>query len=544
MTLTLPVVLMGGALVLGFVVSVAALWLAARICRTPEGGLRRAFVVALVLGMVGVLCAFLESAPFFENHATAAEVVFSLLGILAALACIRRGYRTGWGRTVLVAGAFAAIYFCLTVPPILASRRWLMEAFEIPMGSSALALMGTHVEVICPSCGLQLAIGIRPDDLAVRLEPGPPAVRCDNCGGACEIPQLLALCEGDRILVNKTSRGLQRWRLVAYRFPVDRKAVYATRLVGLPGETVEILDGDVFIDGKRSVKPPGTAEEMWQPVHDTLYRPAVPAPDAPRWEARSESPRWKATSTGWDFEGAGAGTEWLDYQGPLNDAMSYNALDGRTFQDEKVNDVKVEVFLDRLEGDGGLVFRWERGRRWVVASLAASGEAGISSEGASASGAAAPGPWRGRTVEFQFRDGWAHLSALMDKGDGERVLASLEVGSQGIEEARKLDLAAPCRVSLGARACVASISRICLWRDVRYRGSQGMNGVMGNTFKLGPLECFVLGDNSRISYDSRYWRTVDKELEGKCQPGAVYTEDILGPVVFIFFPFDRWREFR
>ena len=67
---------------------------------------------------------------------------------------------------------------------------------------------------------------------------------------------------------------------------------------------------------------------------------------------------------------------------------------------------------------------------------------------------------------------------------------------------------------------------------------------MGKSFKLGQLECFVLGDNSRISYDSRHWRSVDKELEGKCQPGAVCSEDILGPVVFIFSPLSRWREFR
>ena len=53
--------------------------------------------------------------------------------------------------------------------------------------------------------------------------------------------------------------------------------------------------------------------------------------------------------------------------------------------------------------------------------------------------------------------------------------------------------------------------------------------------KLGPDEYFVLGDNSPISRDSRYWTTA---APGH-QIGALPQSDIVGPATWIYWPISR-----
>jgi signal peptidase I len=60
----------------------------------------------------------------------------------------------------------------------------------------------------------------------------------------------------DRILTNRT-KTLNRWDLVAYRPPVNPGEVFVARIVGLPGEKVEIVKGGIQIDGKHVEVPAG-----------------------------------------------------------------------------------------------------------------------------------------------------------------------------------------------------------------------------------------------------------------------------------------------
>jgi len=58
--------------------------------------------------------------------------------------------------------------------------------------------------------------------------------------------------EGECIMVNKMSyrsSGPQRGDVIVFNPPFDSQFPFIKRVIGLPGETVEVKDGKVFIDG-------------------------------------------------------------------------------------------------------------------------------------------------------------------------------------------------------------------------------------------------------------------------------------------------------
>jgi len=60
------------------------------------------------------------------------------------------------------------------------------------------------------------------------------------------------LFDGERILVNKLAAalgGLRRGDIVVFTSPADRRRYLVKRIVGLPGERLEIRGGAVLIDG-------------------------------------------------------------------------------------------------------------------------------------------------------------------------------------------------------------------------------------------------------------------------------------------------------
>ncbi len=60
----------------------------------------------------------------------------------------------------------------------------------------------------------------------------------------------------DRVIGSRLSYRFfgdpQRGDIVIFRFPDNEKIYYVKRIIGLPGETVDIVDGKVYIDGSET----------------------------------------------------------------------------------------------------------------------------------------------------------------------------------------------------------------------------------------------------------------------------------------------------
>jgi signal peptidase I len=86
------------------------------------------------------------------------------------------------------------------------------------------------------------------------------------------------LTDQDRIFINKYeykigAGQIQRSDLVVFHFPLDPSQSYIKRVIGLPGDDVEIVDGDVYVNGQMQ-------EEAYVPAeyrdHMSLRREVVP----------------------------------------------------------------------------------------------------------------------------------------------------------------------------------------------------------------------------------------------------------------------------
>lgn len=208
-------------------------------------------------------------------------------------------------------------------------RAFVLEAFVIPTGSMAPRLMGQHWQFDCPACGYHYAYGIPQSpgrsmpDISAELGSAAPAV-CPNCQYRHGFGKAWAY-GGDRVLVLKylyRFREPRSWDVVVFKNPQDNLENYIKRLIGLPGQQLEIVHGDVFVrelkddltgDGvideddfahprARSEsrwrilrKPAKTQQTMWQVIFDADY-PPNPAEFAA--ESQSWADPWRPQAAG------------------------------------------------------------------------------------------------------------------------------------------------------------------------------------------------------------------------------------------------------
>lgn len=273
-------------------------------------------------------------------------------------------------------------------------RHFSLEAFEIPTGSMAPGLYGVHVESECPNCGTASAIGIDTDPMSgkvlARLFQDSVVYEgsCPECGGRVEdnpqkegvqvychgcsmyvdsqgegfrrgrvgiIEPSCPLCthqykeifdigdcrKGHKILVNKFLYQLeepQRWQVIVFKF--NRQRNYIKRLVGLPGERIQVVDGDIHIDGEIERKPVWAQNQLWHPVHDSHNRERGHVKDA-----------WWVGGKGWEvkpklgevtFNTLGEEST-LRYQRAIYNSYAYNNAKVNRKRGDRVRDLRVQA---------------------------------------------------------------------------------------------------------------------------------------------------------------------------------------------------------
>lgn len=123
------------------------------------------------------------------------------------------------------------------------------EAYVIPTGSMAPTLYGRHKEIVCTGCEFPYAVGASSemDQDSGLLIPGKriTSAQCPNCRLQMEVRNAPAF-NGDRILVNKQIPSYKRFDVVVFKNPEEGHVNYIKRLIGLPGETIRIVRGDIW----------------------------------------------------------------------------------------------------------------------------------------------------------------------------------------------------------------------------------------------------------------------------------------------------------
>ena len=205
-------------------------------------------------------------------------------------------------------------------------RTFEAEAFVIPTGSMAPTLMGQHKDMICPNCGCPYQVSASgPED--ENHNPKDAAVGSATCPMCRFTADLAAHPEqsysGDRILVGKFCYQFdepKRWDVSSSTIPAGRSTNYIKRLVGLPGETLRISHGALWIRRNDQPiaavqiarKPPEKLLAMLQPVFDNDYMPVIRQknPWPPRWSGAG----WKSSDeASFETDGKTPGDAWLRY---------------------------------------------------------------------------------------------------------------------------------------------------------------------------------------------------------------------------------------
>ena len=433
-------------------------------------------------------------------------------------------------------------------------RAYVVEAFVIPTGSMAPRLNGKHHEFVCANCGYPYRVGL--DDGKSR--PGAVAWQCPLCGDTGVTRPRSDQFFGDRILVLKYYYDFfppERWDVIVFKFPGDTSQNYIKRLIGLPGEKLELRGGDVYIDNHIARKPDRAQDALWMPVGDTDYWDWK---NGAHWRPEpSASGAWQHSSMPITFQPHGDGVSYLAYhhlgpggrEVPIKDFYAYDnpvGTSNRLDNHQIVTDVRLvadlEVTRAPSEGTVELVLEACADTFRFVLPVEGSGQtARILHNGvvvAKEGGGAIP---VGRTVRVEA----ANVDRkLVVKVNNRRVISQAGVtgfdawGDVTYEPAvpRKRWLAShgpqgASRIKIGAAAIDLTIHRLRVDRDIHYtsvppprRG--GGFGITGSPYELHDDEFFVLGDNSPRSQDSRWWN----------QSPVVPRRNLVGKAFLVYWP--------
>ncbi len=405
-------------------------------------------------------------------------------------------------------------------------RTFAVEPFGVPTGSMAPTLLGNHREARCPRCGFPVRVG----------SPSPTDwsdMACPNCGQRLSLARASEI-NGDRLLVDKniySLRSPRRWEVAVFRCPDPKDPLkpYVKRVVGLPGESITIREGDAFANGELLRKSLTEVREARVVVYDMNYvptpggwgqrwlvyppesdrrlpkefdRPPEPADASVLYKNQlsldaSTSPQHECRVEYRNFDlderTEGAISTWNSYDGP---PRSFGPL-------PPAHDFMVEFTLEVQEAKsaGSVAIGLFDGGDAVAGELPVgaegNGPVNVLNRQTGALGAGQTSTLRpGSTyqIEFAFVDRRVSLAV-----DGSLVVSPIDLPPL----AKRGPVSKP--LQLGVRGCKVAIRDLRITRDIYYT-QYGEHGTrVPAQLGLNPPEYFMLGDNSGNSEDSRKW---------------------------------------
>jgi len=409
-------------------------------------------------------------------------------------------------------------------------RAIVLEPFGVPTGSMAPALIGHHRQGICPRCDFLVRVGFPP--AGVSPETHYQTVACPNCGSLFSMANERDL-NGDRLLVDKNIfhlRKPRRWEMAVFHCPdtdpKEQGKPYVKRVVGLPGETILISNGEVYANQQLLRKNIAEVRETRFLNCDLNHIPRpfgwrnrwlIDEYDARLPIAAQQLPRLA------DDEILNGGTlhlnadpqvtvtatyrNWnLDHQNeePIRAWNSYDGLPRSFGKLPLVHEFSIEcdVQITHVTPNAAIVWRLTDGIQTVSVRMTPGvntlGEISFQVDGVESFPSIREESLRSGGkyhVEYAFFDRRVLLAI-----NGQVVGKSLDLPP--IESAQEV-----CRpFSVSVQGCKLVLSNFKLYRDLYYT-QYGMNGTLppGRPVTLDSDEYFLLGDNSDNSQDSRKW---------------------------------------
>ncbi|MFO7899421.1 MAG: signal peptidase I [Planctomycetota bacterium] len=479
------------------------------------------WLVAL-LGLSGVMMALLltpqSSYGIGRFHWLDLVCLAAALGHIAH-ACrrpIRRIGLKGWAGFL---GAFVLIF----VGPAVAVRHFYLESFYIPTSAMAPTLIGKEAG------GDRILV----DKLRYVREPPQ---RWDVV--VFEIDKTRIDCHRAGLTQQATPPEITERLNGTISHPGRARYVnYVKRLVGRPGESIQIKNGDVFIDGRICRKPEAVERALLVPVDGAGAEQPGGESVFDRW-APTNGEAVRAEGDVLHLRGTrAAGGAEVRYRHPIEDRVD---ADPRTTRRREqmgdfniVGDLELRLRFRHVAGAGRLVGRLEENGSVYEFDLPLGGRedgARLYRNGREVA-QAEPVPTAG-ACELRFSNIDARVTLWMDGKIVVRYVndAPGEARLEGV--VRVPGHAGQSGASFGAHGCDVDVHAVGLWRDIYYPGDRvRQKFAVGAPFRLGRDEWFVLGDNSPNSFDSRHW-------------GVVKSPRIVGKGIYVFAPADRkkWIE--
>ena len=490
-------------------------------------------------------------------------------------------------------------------------RAFVMEAFRIPTGSMADTLKGAHFRLACPQCGYKYDYGFVPREYGLPEDTVPssqvplPITRCPSCGyypsrlrcRRCgqtydsnslmrktefrrstdsddEIPVLPSHCprcsgelmsdesmpvaNGDRILVLKCIYQFfkpKRWDVVVFKNPPEPTINYIKRLIGRPGEKVQIIDGDIYINDQIARKPPKVQRELWMPVYNDDYLPVQPE------KGTFKSGVWRQP-----FKNVGD-SQWIvtDNEHPIRFRLNSPADQIQTIvYDTTVgNSFRTTYAYNDVDYYGNMPYCSDLMVRFDCLEESPDGSIGIALSKYDTTYRAKIIFDSGTLVITKQEKGeepmeLENISIKHPRSDEETLFTFACVDRQLVLEyngtkwthdlGRNLEDVGLIRRDIEPRVEIfgsgsLTLSHIAIFRDTYYTEMRyGNNGEYGratkDAFVLEKDQFFVLGDNSPNSEDCRWWDRPGISNKGvpEYRVGIVPRDYLVGKALFVYWP--------